>query len=1000
MEPIFNNKAVKSLFKAPIGQKSTPPPPPPPPYRSIRLSHSIFKRLTFRLSRLKWNITHILGCRCPRPSFLSVLLPLLLLAVLPDSRVKAQTTPQHEFSIGLSANSAAEGNSGSSIVATGTVSISNALTFPVSLSLCFAGTATRGTDYTVIASNTTDKLTFQTSSVNNCDSDTYFLTPLFASASSLQFRIQVSGDATIENDEAITISIVSVSTSTEEQAKKVGISPTAGSATFTIEDDDSPTATFAAATSSADEDDGTVTVAVNLSANATMNTDVVYSVSGTATSATDFTALSGTVQITSGTNTANISIPITDDTTDEPSETLILTLNNSLGYQVGTTSVHTLTVSDNDATTSAVTGTTAAVTEGSTKTFTVSIGRALRAGESLRMPLAFTGTATQGTDYMTACPSSLPTGVTCANLNSSNAAVNFNGSDAGSATSVTLTLTATADNNAESGGETVNINPSTPTASGLDGGAAPTTDSFGEFRINDPPPAAPTGLTATAGDRQVTLSWMNPNNSNITGYQFRTRTDRQFGWANISGSTAATTTHTVTRLTNGVVHVFQIRAVAGTVNGDPSDEVTVTPVAPEITITAGTAVTEGAAVSFTISASPVPASNLTVNLNIADAVGSDFVASDDEGMKMVMIPASSGSVTYTVATINDNIDEPNGSVTVTVANGTGYTVGTPSEASVTVNDDEAPVVPEITVTAGTSPVTEGTAASFTLTATPALAADLTVNLSVAEAAGSDFIASGDEGPKTVTIPAASGSVTYTVATVNDDIDEPNGSVTVTVANGTGYTVGISASAMVVVNDDDEAAPVVPEITVTAGTSPVTEGTAASFTVMAAPAPESNLTVNLSVTEAAGSDFVASDSEGMKTVAIPAAAGNVTVTYTVATVNDDTDEPNGSVTVTVANGTGYAVGTPSEATVTVNDDDDDEEAPLGADDATETVIFPNPSGRYLEVRSLTGGTFQILSLSGKPLLKGTTNTRVDITSLQSGLYLVQLPDGRLLKFVRE
>ncbi|MDE0471809.1 MAG: T9SS type A sorting domain-containing protein, partial [Ekhidna sp.] len=76
-------------------------------------------------------------------------------------------------------------------------------------------------------------------------------------------------------------------------------------------------------------------------------------------------------------------------------------------------------------------------------------------------------------------------------------------------------------------------------------------------------------------------------------------------------------------------------------------------------------------------------------------------------------------------------------------------------------------------------------------------------------------------------------------------------------------------------------------------------------------------------------------------------------------------------------------------------------PLGAaDDAAEAVIFPNPSGRYLEVRSSTGGTFQLLSLSGKPLLEGTTNMRVDITSLRGGLYLVQLPDGRLLKFVRE
>ncbi|MDE0471450.1 MAG: T9SS type A sorting domain-containing protein [Ekhidna sp.] len=72
----------------------------------------------------------------------------------------------------------------------------------------------------------------------------------------------------------------------------------------------------------------------------------------------------------------------------------------------------------------------------------------------------------------------------------------------------------------------------------------------------------------------------------------------------------------------------------------------------------------------------------------------------------------------------------------------------------------------------------------------------------------------------------------------------------------------------------------------------------------------------------------------------------------------------------------------------------------ADDEVEAVIFPNPSGRYPEVRSSVEGTFKILGLNGKPLLEGTTNTQMDIASLRSGLYLVQLPDGRLLKFVRE
>ncbi|MDE0472225.1 MAG: T9SS type A sorting domain-containing protein [Ekhidna sp.] len=72
----------------------------------------------------------------------------------------------------------------------------------------------------------------------------------------------------------------------------------------------------------------------------------------------------------------------------------------------------------------------------------------------------------------------------------------------------------------------------------------------------------------------------------------------------------------------------------------------------------------------------------------------------------------------------------------------------------------------------------------------------------------------------------------------------------------------------------------------------------------------------------------------------------------------------------------------------------------ANDVVETVIFPNPQGHYLEVRSAVGAMFKILSLSGRSLLGGTTKTRLDIPSLKSGLYLLQLPNGHLLKFVRQ
>ena len=82
--------------------------------------------------------------------------------------------------------------------------------------------------------------------------------------------------------------------------------------------------------------------------------------------------------------------------------------------------------------------------------------------------------------------------------------------------------------------------------------------------------AAPTGLTATAGDGQVKLNWDDPGNSNITGYELSIDAG---AFAEIGGSDAATTSHTVTGLTNGTTYTFAVRAV----NGAPAT-VTATPV--------------------------------------------------------------------------------------------------------------------------------------------------------------------------------------------------------------------------------------------------------------------------------------------------------------------------------------------------------------------------------------------------------------------------------------
>ena len=107
--------------------------------------------------------------------------------------------------------------------------------------------------------------------------------------------------------------------------------------------------------------------------------------------------------------------------------------------------------------------------------------------------------------------------------------------------------------------------------------------------------------------------------------------------------------------------------------------------------------------------------------------------------------------------------------------------------------------PVVTIAAG-GPVTEGTAAGFTLTASPAPAADLAVEVSVSQ--NGAFAQASTLGTRTVTIPAGTVSAAFAVATVDDNTDETDGGIAATLAAGSGYTPGSAASATVAVADDD------------------------------------------------------------------------------------------------------------------------------------------------------------------------------------------------------
>ena len=237
-----------------------------------------------------------------------------------------------------------------------------------------------------------------------------------------------------------------------------------------------------------------------------------------------------------------------------------------------------------------------------------------------------------------------------------------------------------------------------------------------------------------------------------------------------------------------------------------------------VEISAGQDVTEGADAAFTVTATPAPPVDLEVSVDVSQS--GDFAKAGvwkgptdrssprkwqpSIGRHTVTIPAGGTTATLTVPTKNDLIDEPDGSVTAALAEGTGYAVAG-GAATVAVADNEDPL--EVSIAGITETVTEGQRASFRVTANRAPAVDLRVSVNVSMSG--DFTRTDFFGrpmlPSSVFIPRGATTATLTVPTKNDEADEPDGSVTAALAEGTGYSVAATGgTATVAVADNDDA----------------------------------------------------------------------------------------------------------------------------------------------------------------------------------------------------
>ena len=216
------------------------------------------------------------------------------------------------------------------------------------VSYSIGGTATSGTDYTALSGTVT----------------------IPAGATTATISIPVLDDVTVEAGETVGITLTTITSGLATLGTPL-------TATNTIADNDNAVVTIANTTNGSETGPTNGVMTLTQSLASSQNTVIAYSISGTATSGSDYSALSGNVTIPAGTTTATISILVIDDLIVDPSETLIVSLTSITSglATLGATVVATNTIGDNDIASFSILKSvdTASISAPATLTYTISV---------------------------------------------------------------------------------------------------------------------------------------------------------------------------------------------------------------------------------------------------------------------------------------------------------------------------------------------------------------------------------------------------------------------------------------------------------------------------------------------------------------------------------------------------------------------------------------------------------------------------------------------------
>ena len=400
-----------------------------------------------------------------------------------------------------------------------------------------------------------------------------------------------------------------------------------------------------------------------------------------------------------------------------------------------------------------------------------------------------------------------------------------------------------------------------------------------------------------------------------------------------AGQTASTGTVTITAADNNVDAPDKSVTVSGTAANDqgavePGDA-TLTirddEEAPKVTLSlTSNSISENGGTTTVTATLDNPSSVDTV-VTIAPVAGAFTVS----GTLNIPAGQTSDDASATLTAVDNETDAPDRTVTVTASAANSQGAVAPDDATLTLTDDDP--APVVTLVLTPSPIRESDDPSVagnqhvaTVTATLDRPSSNSTSLvlsaaAVSPAVSGDFTLSTNRG-LTFAIGATASSGTVRITAVDNNIDAPDKSVTVSAIATNTHGITAPSDATLTIADDEPA----PNVTLALSRTATDEDDSTAITVTASLDRPSSVVTTLEVSAAAVSPAVSGDftlSENT-TLTIAARQTASTGTVTIVPVDDEADSPNKTVTVsaTASNANPDSVTAPDDLTLTVRDDD--------------------------------------------------------------------------------